>query len=224
MGKLDNYVSKAPDIVGSSTINHAARVKLGLTCSEYCFIDFLHRRDVDATETKSIWISLGFGEKEINQLFRNLIVKGFIIMDIGSGNSDNPKFNFTQKWKEGFANIEQEFNEYFWMENGKVAWTGTKKKAFEYYIKLRKKHSKDFLVNQRDQYFKFLELQKKYRNFDQQRLMCQVFLNPANERYLEDYGDYVNQLKFKYAPSPEIKPKPLTKEDVLNSYGKDNHQ
>jgi hypothetical protein len=54
--------------------------------------------------------------------------------------------------------------------------------------------------------------------------MCQVFLNPANERYLENYEDYVMQLLKHYGDPEAPKIKPVTKDDILNQYGKDNHQ
>lgn len=226
MEKLEEYKSKAPDIVGSSTINHAARVKLQLTCSQYCFIDFLHRRKENPTGVQSIWISLGFGEKEIEQLTKECMLKGFIAVTSGIDGRD-PELILSNKWNEAFTSAEKEF-EVFWHEmidnKISVAWTGTKKKALEYWVKLRKKHSFEFLMKQRNDYFQFLRLQKKLRKFDQQRLMCQVFLNPANERYLENYEDYVMQLLKHYGDPETPKIKPVTKDDILNQYGKDNHQ
>jgi hypothetical protein len=220
MGKLEEYKSKAPDIVGSSTINHAARVKLGLTCSQYCFLDFLHRRRENPTGNQSIWINLGFGEREIEQLMKECMLKGFVLRGEAG-------MMLTPKWNDAFTSSEKEFDE-FWYEkaDGKysVAWTGTKKKAIEYWVKLRKKHSFDFLMSQRNDYFEFLRLQKKLRKFDQQRVMCQVFLNPANERYMENYADYIEQLKKHYGDPEQPKIKPVTKEEILSQYGKDNHQ
>lgn len=227
MDKLQNYKSKPPAIIGSTTINHEARVRLGLNCSEYCLLDFLYRKQLnkEQSDTTSAYISTGFSESEVIAIFKGLIVKSFIYIS-------NGKYELTKKWQEGFANLENEFEEFFWKEkvtdsNGKitdkVAWTGTKKKAIDYYIRLRKQYSKDFLVSQRDRYFEYLRLQKRLRNFDQQRLMCQVFLNPSTERFLEDYGGYIADLKEKYEPNPVVI-KPITREDVLNSYGKDNNK
>jgi hypothetical protein len=223
MGKLEEYKSKAPDIVGSSTINHAARVKLGLTCSQYCFLDFLHRRQENPTGNQSIWINLGFGEREIEQLVRECTQRGYLIIEPET----DQKLRLSSKWNDAFTSAEKEFEE-FWHETVDnkrlVAWTGTKKKALEYWVKLRKKHSFDFMMKQRNDYFQFLRLQKKLRKFDQQRLMCQVFLNPANERYMENYEDYVMQLLKHYGDPEQPKIKPVTKEEILSQYGKDNHQ
>jgi len=226
MGKLEEYKSKAPDIVGSSTINHAARVKLGLTCSQYCFLDFLHRRQENPTGNQSMWINLGFGEREIDQLTLECMQKGYVMIESGV-DGRNASLRLSSKWYNAFTSAEKEFEE-FWhetVENKRsVAWTGTKKKALEYWVKLRKKHSFDFMMKQRNDYFQFLRLQKKLRKFDQQRLMCQVFLNPANERYMENYEDYVMQLLKHYGDPEQPKIKPVTKDDILNQYGKDNHQ
>lgn len=222
MTKLSDYKSKAPDIIGSTTINHGARVRLGLNCSEYVFLDHLTKKDQKGSiaDTLSVYINTGFGESETKALFRSLIAKGFIV-------PDGQYYNITSKWEEAFPDLDREFESHFWLEviegHKKVAWTGAKKKAMEYYIRLRKKYSRDFIVTQRDNYFKFLDLQKKLRNFDQQRLMCQVFLNPATERYMEDYEDYIKQLKAKYGDPDVVKADPVTRDQVNQMYGKDNN-
>lgn len=224
MTKLEEYRSEVPAIIGSSTINHAARVKLGLNCSEYCFVDLIARMQDSGKHIyfDDIHAHLGFNRDESNILMKSLMAKSFIVILSGIDGRD-AEFKLTSKWAEGFANIDKEFDELFWKKDGKVCWTGTRKKALEYWVRIRKRHTLDFLISQRNKYFEFLELQKKYRGFDQQKVMCQVFLNPANERYLEDYTDYVKQLKATYAPS-KVEVKPVTKEDILKAYGKDNNQ
>jgi len=220
--KLSNYRSSAPPIIGSTVINHAARVRLGLNCSEYCLLDHLSKKDErgGVADTSTVYINTGFTVKDIEGLFRSLIAKGFVYLD-----PKNNSYELTSKWEEGFPNIEKEFETKFWKINGKVAWPGSRAKSLSYYIKLRKKYSADFLESQRDHYFKYLELELKYRKFDRQKVMCQVFLNPANDRFLEDYKSYIAQIEEKYAPKEVIvKPVPITKQDVLNQYGKDNNQ
>jgi len=232
MGKLDEYKSKMPQIIGSTTINHEARVRLGLTCSEYVLLEHLHhaKEKHDRGNPESIYLNTGFVMNEVEALMRNLMQKGFvaIVSGVGSGiaasNTAGPEFMLSTKWNDGFADIEKEFDQFFWKIDGKVQWTGTRKKALEYYIKLRKRHSKDYLVKQRDDYFKFLDLQKILRKFDQQRLMCQVFLNPANERFAENYADYIVQLKAKYGDPETPKIKPVTTADIMQQYGKNHNQ
>lgn len=220
MSKLDSYKSKAPDIVGSTTINHAARVKLGLTCSEYVILDHLFRQETKEkmADTLTTYIKTGFEVQEAHALFNALVIKGFIYIN------GPDSFELTDKWREAFPDIELEFENCFWLENGKVAWTGTKKKALEHYIRIRQKYSKDFIVTQRTNYFEFLKLQKQLRNFDQQKLMAQVFLNPSTERFCEDYADYNRQLKEKYGNPDKVKPNPISREEVMNQYGKDNNE
>jgi hypothetical protein len=219
MGNLDNYKSKTPAIIGSTTINHSARVRLGLNCSEYVFMDHLSKKNEKGSQadTLTVYISTGFAIGEMEVLFKSLIAKGFILP---KGND----FELTMKWEEGFTSIEKEFDNLFWKIEGKVVWTGTRKKALEYYIKLRKSYSAEFLMDQRNKYFNFLELQKNLRKFDQQKVMCQVFLNPSNERYMEDYGDYIEQLYKKYGRPDNVKPEPVTRADIAKAYGKDNNQ
>lgn len=219
MGKLDNYTSKAPDIVGSTTINHAARVLMGINCSEYVMLDHIARTDAKGkqADTLSVYIATGFTESEAKRVFDSLVLKGFLHL-VGED------FMLTDKWESAFPDLNKEFDQFFWFENLKPAWTGTKKKALEYYAKLRKSYSRDFLHTQRNNYFEFLKLQAQLKKFDQQRMMAQVFLNPSNERYMEDYADYIVQLKAKYGDPNEVKPSPISRDDVMKEYGKDNNK
>lgn len=221
MTKLETYVSKAPVIIGSTTINHEARIRLSLNCSEYCLLDHLSRKTEkgDQADTLTIYINTGFTVKETQILLNSLVLKGFVRIE-----SETGKYSLTTKWEEAFPDIEKEFDNIFWRTDRKVVWTGTKKKALEYYVKTRKKYSAVFLMDQRNNYFNYLKLQKELRNFDQQKMMCQVFLNPANERFLEDYLEYIKELVRKYGKQEEQKIEPITREQVMEAYGKDNHQ
>jgi hypothetical protein len=219
MDKLDSYKSKAPAIIGSTTINHEARIRLGLNCSEYCLLDHLTRQEDKGqhADMLTIYINTGFTMAEVEKLFGTLVLKGFARVD-------NGKYILTKKWEEGFADIENEFDNMFWKIDNKVVWTGTRKKALEYYVKLRKRYSSEFLMTQRNNYFNFLLLQKQLTRFDQQKMMCQVFLNPMTERFNEDYAEYIVQLKNKYGVTDKPKPEPLTREAVNAAYGKNNNK
>ena len=219
MTKLDTYQSKAPVIIGSTTINHETRVRLGLNCSEYCLLDHLSRKEEkgDQADTLTTFINTGFTVKETQILFGALVIKGFVRID---GN----KYILTDKWAEAFPDMDKEFDNNFWRVDRKVSWTGTRRKALEYYVKLRKRYSSEFLMTQRNDYFNFLEIQKKLTKFDQQKMMCQVFLNPANERFLEDYKRYIIDIRNKYEPKEEQKAVPVTREQVMAQYGKDNNK
>lgn len=219
MGKLETYQSKAPVIIGSTTINHEARVRMALNCSEYCLLDHLARKTEkgDQADALTIYINTGITVKETQAILGNLVLKGFARID-------NGKYSLTNKWYEAFPDIEKEFDNNFWRINREVVWTGTKKKALEYYIRLRKRYSSVFLMEQRNNYFNYLKLQKELRKFDQQKVMCQVFLNPANERFLEDYQGYTNELIKKYGKQEEQKTEPISREKVMEAYGKNNNK
>jgi hypothetical protein len=221
MTKLETYVSKAPVIIGSTTINHEARIRLSLNCSEYCLLDHLSKKTEkgDQADTLTIYINTGFTVKETQMLLNSLILKGFVRIETEAG-----KYSLTTKWEEAFPDIEKEFDSNFWRIERKVVWTGTRRKALEYYVKLRKKYSSVFLMDQRNNYFNYLTLQKELRKFDQQRMMCQVFLNPANERFLEDYTEYIEELNKKYGKKEEPTIEPVTRKQVMEAYGKDNNQ
>lgn len=225
MTKLQDYRSGAPRIAGSTTINHEIRVQLQLNCSEYVLLDHLSRKQDkhELADTLSVYIQTGFTEKNQELLFKGLIGKGFIYLE-----GDN-NFTVTDKWYDVFSDIEKEFNQHFWLEmdkkgNRKTAWTGTKKKALEYYIKLRKKYSCQYLADQRRYYFEYLKLENQ-RGFDRQRMMGQVFLNPGNERFAEDWKDYCLQLKIKLGiVKKEEKADPITIDIMREAYGKNTNQ
>lgn len=223
MSKISDYRSSPPQITGSSTINHEIRVKLELTCSEYVLIDHMHRKELkgEMADTLSVYINTGFTEQNQTLLIKSLIAKGFLFIEPGQ------KIVLTSKWADSFSNLDKEF-EAFWYEfddNVKrvVAWTGTKKKALEYWHKLRKKHSFEYLMSQRNAYFEYLKLEHK-RGFARQRMMCQVFLNPGSERYMEDYADYAKQLKIKLGLIKDngVVENVLTEEKRKEFYAKDN--
>ena len=224
MGKIADYRSSPPKITGSSTINHEIRVILQLTCSEYVLLSYMSKEQEKGqmADTLSVYINTGFIEQNQELLLKSLIVKGFIRIE------PNQVFKVTSKWYDAIPNLDKEFD-LFWfeMKNDKriPAWTGTKKKAIEYWHKLRKKYSFDYLMLQRTNYFEYLALENK-RGFDRQRMMCQVFLNPANERYAEDYADYAKQLRIKLGIDvPETKKEEvLTEEKRKEFYAKNNNK
>jgi len=228
MTKLDDYTSKAPAIIGSTTINHAVRVALQITCSEYCFLDFLTKvnANLEQPDVLNIFIKTGFSTYEQEILLKALMQKSLVIIESGIDGRDR-SFKVASKWNDAFPNLDKEFEE-FWHGRDKegnltVVWTGTKKKALEYYVKLRKKYSKEFLAKQRDLYFEFLQLEQK-GGFNRQKMMCQIFLNPMNERFNEDYEDYCKQKRIKLGIDKLPEVKPMTKEEVLGAYGKDNNK
>jgi hypothetical protein len=156
------------------------------------------------------YISVGFKADEVSTIMQSLIQKGFLI-------ETEDKIQVTDKWRGKIKQYEKEF-ETFWVETtpeGKIrtAWAGSKPEAQKLFVKLRKTYSFEYLMGQRNDYFKYLEYQQKIRKFDQQRMMCTVFLNPAKERFAEKWASYI----------PETKPeepaqKPMTQEELGKQY------
>lgn len=218
MGKLENYKSKAPAITGISTINHGIRVKLGLSCSEYVFLDHLARRQEknEQTDSLTVFINTGFSPENQKTIIKSLLDKKYL-------DFVKDKYQVTSKWFEGMDNIERDFELTMWTKDGRVTWTGAKKKALQCYESLRKKgFTKEHLQKQRDLYFEYLELVHK-SGFNRDRMMCQVFLNPATERFAEDYERYIKEIRVKLNidVNSDKKAKPITKEVYASAYGKD---
>jgi len=226
MTKLSDYKSKPLPIIGSTTINHASRVALQLNCSEYVLLDCLARIQekglVLYPDTTDIYLKTGFDLRSQEIILKALMSKAFII--VVTDKNGKPRLTVTDKWMNASADIEKEFDAHFWKVNGSVAWTGTRKKSLELYVKLRKKYSKEILVEQRNYYFEYLKLEEK-NGFARQKMMCQVFLNPANERFLEDYKDYANQIRKKLGLLPDTdNTQPITRDDVNKAYGKNSNK
>ena len=199
--KIESAKVELPTILGSTTINHAARIQLKLNASEYILMDYIYRciqkkRKLTIVET---YRQTGFTADQQEVLLRHLIEKGFVFPE----NASPPRI--TSKWESAYADIDLEFNKLFWRKNGKVFFTGSNKKSCSMYYKLRKKYSREFLIKQRDYYAEFLEMQHK-TGFNQSVMMAERWLNPANENYLTDWKEMADNIKKKiHAGTERIK-------------------
>lgn len=190
--KLESMKVGLPTILGSTIVNHAARIQLRLNASEYILMDYIYRnvqknRKMDVTET---YRQTGFTTEQQGVLLRHLIEKGFIFPE----NASPPKI--TSKWETAFTDLEVEFDKLFWRIKGKTFFTGSKKKSFSFYHKLRKKYSREFLIKQRNHYAEYLEMEHK-TGFDRRVMMAERWLNPANENYLIDWKEMADSIKKK---------------------------
>lgn len=187
----------SPTIFGSTTINHAARILLKMNASEYVLMDYIYRcvqkkKEMEVTET---YRQTGFTTDQQEILLRSLVMKGFIWPDQVSP----PRI--TSKWESAFADLKAEFDNLFWKkadEEGKmkVFWPGSNKKSFVFYHTIRKQYSREFLIEQRDEYARFLEMQSK-NGFDQATMMAERWLNPRNENYLTDWKQMADDVEKK---------------------------
>ncbi len=222
---LTKRKTNAPRITGVTTINHSNRIKLGLTCDQYvlasCLADII-RENKDPL-TSRVFRRTGFSEQAQEHLLLRLIEKGILYPT-----SPSEPIKLSNKWYDLFAEIEREFEEDFWTDkDGKTAWPGSKKKAKELYIKLRKKEDKEYILRQKRYYFKLLH----YTNllgFDRSKMMATVFLGPQ-ERYSENWKEQADEKEKKYKALQEkrndvITPANMTQNDKNNLYAEDSNQ
>ena len=214
---VKEYKTKPPRIEGTTTINHALRVKMGLGCMEYVLMDaivWLKDRKKLVTDV-SVYIRTGLVPDEQVMTLEMLVKKGFVYPTAEADGTPA----LSDKWKSFFTSIEDEFAE-FWTKDGKVCWPGSKPKAMELYVNARKKATKEFILEKRDAYFEFLDLVRK-GGFDRPKMMATVFLG-KQERYMEDWEDYVKNEKKKIqkdenTPLP-VMPSTKTKAERMQKY------
>lgn len=228
---LKNDKTNNPKLLGSTTINHSLRLKVGLNCSEYVMADCLYNFQLKRKEAliSNIYNYTGFSAEEQKVLISALI-RHSIIFPPGANDKE---LTFTPKWLSEFETVETEFEEFWSMtikdekEKEKVvtAWPGSKVKAKDLYVKLRKKHTKDYLIQQRNDYFRYLDLSRK-DGFDRQKMMATVFLGKS-ERFAEDWEGYGDDLYDKLHPSSARKtdrvilPSSMNLKDKTNLYAED---
>lgn len=214
-----------PLIIGSSTINHGARVNLAMNCSEYCFMDYIYRcvkknRIINITET---FRQTGFTQEQQETLLHHLIAKGFILP------IDDEIPRLTTKWESAFADLDREFEELFWKKDDKVVWTGSsKKRANSFYYNLRKKYSREFLIDQRNEYLRYLEAERK-TGFPRRIMAAERWLNPINEYYDVDWKLLANEREAEFNKNKEkaessTKKENLTLEQRKQQYEQDSNQ
>jgi hypothetical protein len=225
--------TNTPRLIGHSTINHTLRVKLGLNCSEYVMADCIYNL---IEKKKDIFISTiynytGFSGAEQKAYVSALIAKG-IIFPI----PENSKtITFTSKWLGEFETLEKEFDDFWFItvtvkdgkELKKTGWPGSRKSALNLYQKVRKTITKDYLIQQRDYYFKLLKVTQAL-GFDRSKMMATVFLGPQ-ERYNENWKDQLEEKMIKYREMQKregiervVTPSKMTSNDKKDLYAEDS--
>jgi hypothetical protein len=213
--KIMDHIVKCPNIIGSTTINHAARVEMSLNCSEYVLMSYVYHcvKNNKPLESIETYIKTGFAEDESLAIIRGLVQKGFVIL------RDSPIPDITSKWESAFTNIEDEFENQFWKKDGKVVWLGSsRKQSLAFYIKARKRYAKEILIQSRDEYLEYLSWEHK-KGFNRQIMGCEKYLNEKNEYYLVDWKVLSEKIKTELTPKESAKPvEPLTKESRKKMY------
>ena len=221
---LENFKSARPEITGSSTINHKVRVKLQLNCSQYVYMQFIADsfKKNAFIDPMDVYKAIGMDVNQQNALAGELLVKAFLYTD------QHGIIFPTEKWATGWPRMDVEFDE-FWKKDGKNCWTGSKKEAFALYSKVRKKVDKEVLISQRDFYFDFLSATRR-TGFNRAAMAVERWLNPKTEIYMEDYAQYIEDLKTRYPgifkPTTTGIPQAtsLTKEDYKKDYEQNSHK
>jgi hypothetical protein len=175
-------VGKDPDIHGSSIINHSIRYRLSINCSDYVVADFIDRMEKAKKEPtfERAFRHLGIDKNSFIAILYKLAKLNIVDCNTREG------WHVTRLWKDFFSAIEDEFAD-FWTVDKKPCWPGSKSAAQDCYVKARKEETKEYLIKQRNDYFKFLTLpEQAFR----QKMMATVFLNTKTKRYSEDWSAY----------------------------------
>jgi hypothetical protein len=166
-------------VEGVSIINHQIRVSLGLTCIEYCLAELIYmfsKTDKILT-VPQVNKRLGLSDKETASVLKGLLLKKIV-------ERKGDKIVCLPVWLEKFDVRKDEF-ELFWNKDGKVCWTGSKPQAKDRFYKVREHKSLEYLIAQRDAYFRYLNRETWLK-----KMMCSVFLNPQTKRYEEPWDTY----------------------------------
>lgn len=217
-GIFDDFKSAPLKVVGSSTINHAVRVRLAITADEYCFMLYLEtrKRYQKQFDLGHCYMTIGYSEDICKVLYDSLVNHGFL-------GPFTPGMIpvLTKRWEEAF-NVDFEF-EKFWFEtlaDGKkrAAWPGSKEKAKKLFENARKEVSLEYLIKQRDHYFIMLAMIKKYRNFDRARMIATRWLGPDKE-FNNDWKGEVEKLNEQYKPHKPLA-EAVTMDTVKDAFNK----
>lgn len=177
MGYFEEFKHTKHKPTGRSLILHRQRIQLGLSMEEYALMAFIETR-----KAKNLPVSYDKIEKYLG--IDPIHAKELLIMLKQKELIRNEKgIVITDKWFSVFEISEKEFED-FWNINSKPCWPGSRKESLKMYIKARKLFDKDFLLQQRNAYFKFLqEPENEYRS----KMSCSTFLNPENEKFNQNW-------------------------------------
>jgi len=181
---MGNEVFTGKPISGSTTINHAVRIKLQLTNNEYVLLQFL---EISFQEKRVITYELIYRkigmDVELFNTLREKLKQGLWIKDEKVG--DKVLIRVTKRFREAFYVNEQDFNDFWLNPKTKTAdWPGSRTDALAKYVIARKEYPADYLLKQKHWYFRMLALPEyAYR----QKMGAPVFLNMRTKRFEEDF-------------------------------------
>ena len=164
-------------IHGSTIINHKIRVKLDVTCSEYCILEHiynLNKQGIKVTaygEIDTLWESLGMRPTNFAEYVTDLIDLKYIEEANG--------LVVTEKWYKEFTTAYEERFEEFWNVYGII---GNKEQARKMFLKAVKEDTYDHLIQRHAIYVGHL----KTCNW-KGKMHCSTWLNPISKRYNDDF-------------------------------------
>ncbi len=171
-------------ISGSTTINHEVRQKLELTNDEYVLLSFLNTAQ---QEKRDITYELVYRKTAIEKADYDIISNKLFVRDYirASKVEERVFIKVSKRFREAFYVQERDFDE-FWFnaKTGVCDWPGSKSDALAKYIICRKSYPHDYLMKQKNWYFRFLELPD---NSFRKKLGASVFLNMSTKRFEEDF-------------------------------------
>jgi hypothetical protein len=199
---LLNYTSEEHEpVMGSTLIEHGPRMKLGLSCDEYCIVKMLiycieKKRSFDFDRIKR---HLGFEESHIILLLDMLQEKNIIKIDT-KGNK------ITKRWRELHEKQNHTSFDEFWETYKGIKWPGSKKLAMEKFIITATKWGSRYIISRKKAYIDFL---LKPENRWRKIMNATTFLNVTNENFNQPWEDYGETT----TASTQMKGKLLSKEE-----------
>jgi hypothetical protein len=192
---------------GINTIEHSARLKLGLNCEEYCIFDtILSRKKKDK---KTIFDDI---QNHTGLLPSVINIAIFTMTEINLIKTKDSNFMLNTEmvhnaFKEQNDMYEEEFKQ-FWKKDNVNCWPGPKELAFSKFKIARKKHSFEFIMKQKEDYFVLLEHETWRRP-----MQASKFLNVNTGQIKEDWKSQwpANAIK----TQKETKPITIEEKDSL---------
>ena len=200
---------------GDNKIEHSVRIKLGLSCEEYCVFDTIHQRKLRKKDTSFTDIEnhTGLLPNVIDHAIRKM--SEIILLAV-----DNNKFLLNREmvkvaFQEKETQLENEFK-IFWekeVKNGNktklvTRWPGPKEAAFIKFKIARRKYSFDFIMQQTYNYFKFLTFET-WRSPMQATKFLNVTSGQIKEDWVSQWPDYTKK------EAKEVKPMTQKEKDKL---------
>jgi len=198
---------------GKNIIEHSVRIKLGLTCDEYCVFDTILSRKKRNKTTKFADIEnfSGLSPEIINLSI--LKMSQMLLLKINNNEFFLNKTMIDEAFKPLDDKLEDEFEKFWKIEkDGKLTncWAGPRTAALIKFKVARKKFSFEFIMQQRSDYFKLLEHQT-YR----QVMQATKFLNIKTGQIEEDFK---SQWPDHFKEQSKTETKILTKTEKDNLY------